>query len=162
MPAVVIDTNVLVVANDKAEQAGPDCVLACVAALEEAKARKLVLVDSGMQIFEEYLRHASLAGRPGLGDAFLKWLWSNQANTRHCEQVEITLKADNPQDFEEFPNDPGLAGFDRADRKFVAVALASGKRPSILNATDSDWWDYRRQFEANGLQIEFLCPGLFF
>lgn len=162
MPTVVIDTNVLVTANAKAEQAGPDCVLACVDALEEARARKLVLVDGGMRIFEEYRRHASLSGQPGLGDAFFKWLWNNQANPRHCEQVAITPKANDVLDFEEFPNDPGLAGFDRADRKFVAVALASGKRPTVLNATDSDWWDFRRSLETHGLQIEFLCPGLFY
>lgn len=161
MSAVVIDTNVLVVANDKAEQAGPDCVLACIAALEQAMQRKLILVDSGMRILDEYRRQASLAGQPGLGDAFLKWLWSNQANPHHCVQVEITPKEIDPEDFEEFPADPCLAGFDRADRKFVAVALASGKTPTILDATDSDWWNFRIPLQANGLQIEFLCPALF-
>jgi len=160
MPAVVIDTNVLVAANNKSEQAGPDCILACVAALEKAKSRKLVLVDSGMRIFEEYRRYACLSGRPGLGDAFCKWLWNNQANPLHCEQVQITPKANDPQDFEEFPDDTDLAGFDRADRKFVAVALASGKQPTILNATDSDWWDFKGPLEANGLRIKFLCPDL--
>jgi len=161
MPAVVIDTNVLVAANDKSEQAGPDCVLACVEALEDVRAHRLTLVDSGLRIFDEYRRNASLAGQPGLGDAFLKWLWSNQANPRHCEQVPITPKDNDPQDFREFPNDPNLSRFDRSDRKFAAVALASGRQPEILNATDSDWWHFREHLEANGLQIVFMCPGLF-
>ena len=161
MLAVVIDTNVLAVANDKAEQAGPDCVLACISALEQARKRKLVVVDSGMRIFEEYRRNSSLAGQPGLGDVFLKWLWANQANPKHCAQVEITAKVGDPEDFEEFPADPELARFDRSDRKFVAAALASGKNPAILNATDSDWWNFRAPLQASGLQLEFLCPALF-
>jgi hypothetical protein len=160
MPAVVIDTNVLVAANGKSEQIGPNCVLACIAALEEAINHKQVLVDSGMRIFEEYRRNASLSGQPGPGDAFIKWLWSNQANPRHCEQVGITPKED-PEDFEEFPADPRLAGFDRADRKFVAVALVSDRHPAVLNATDSDWWNFRIPLKANGLNIEFLCPDLY-
>ena len=51
-----------------------------------------------------------------------------------------------------------LAGVDRDDHKFVAVALANQVMSRILNATDSDWWDYRVPLEANGIQIEFLCP----
>lgn len=160
MSAVVIDTNVLVAANGKSDQAGPDCVLACVSALEEAKMSKLILVDSEMRIFDEYRRHACYSGRPGLGDAFFKWLWNNQANLHHCEQVEINPKVNDPHEFEEFPNDLMLAGFDRSDRKFVAVALASGKNPSIFNATDSDWWHFRVELESIGLRIEFLCPEL--
>jgi hypothetical protein len=161
MSSIVIDTNVLVTANDNSEQAGPNCVLACVSALEDAKSHKTILIDSGMRIFEEYRRHANHSGRPGLGDAFFKWLWNNQANLSHCEQVDITSKANDLHDFEEFPDDPELAGFDRSDRKFVAVAQASGKRPTILNATDSDWWNFKEPLAANGLHIKFLCPGLF-
>ena len=160
-PAVVIDTNVLVAANDKSEQAGPDCVLACVSALAKMKTGKLVLVDSGMRIFDEYRRYACLSGQPGLGDAFCKWLWYNQANSRYCQQIEITPKENDPLDFDEFPNGPDLACFDRADRKFVAVALASGKQPTILNATDSDWWNFREPLESNRVKIEFLCPAIF-
>lgn len=162
MAAVVVDTNVMVVANGKAEQAGIDCVLSCVSALENVKQGSVVLVDSGYRIFDEYRRHASLAGQPGLGDSFLKWLWNNQANPMHCEQVEITSKETDPDDFEEFPIDPDLADFDRSDRKFVAVALASGKTPVILNATDSDWWNFRAPLKMNGIQVEFLCPALFY
>lgn len=161
MSAVVIDTNVLVVANGKSEQAGPDCVLACLSALEEAKARKRILLDSGMRILDEYRRNANLSGQPGLGDAFLKWLWSNQANPHHCAPVAITPMDGDPDNFQEFPNDPRLGGFDRSDRKFVAVALGSGRQPGILNATDSDWWNFREALEANGLHIAFLCPALF-
>ena len=59
--------------------------------------------------------------------------------------------------FAEFPTDPALAGFDREDHKFAAVALAHQPGARVLNATDEDWWEYRKALEANGVQIEFLC-----
>ncbi|GIV75830.1 MAG: hypothetical protein KatS3mg050_0224 [Litorilinea sp.] len=46
-------------------------------------------------------------------------------------------------------------------RKFVAVALVHGGNPPILNAVDSDWWDYREPLTAAGVRIEFLCPEQF-
>ena len=159
--AVVIDTNVLVTANNKSDHAGLDCLLTCVNALEEAKKHSVVTIDNGMLILDEYRRHASLGGQPGVGDAFLKWLWQNQGNPRHCEQVTITPTGCDKRDFQEFPDDPALLGFDPSDRKFVAAALASRNLPTILNATDSDWWKFRQAFAANGLTIIFLCPDLF-
>lgn len=159
--AVVIDTNVLVTANGKSNHAGLDCQLSCIDALETAKERKVVSMDSAMYILDEYRRHASPAGQPGVGDAFFKWLWQNQGNPRHCEQVKITPQKSDPRNFREFPNDPALSSFDLADRKFVAVALTSRNRPKVLNATDSDWWHHQKALEANGIKIEFLCPGLF-
>lgn len=161
MKAVVVDTNVLVVANQKVEQATPDCILACVSTLEKIKQKRITLLDSGMRILEEYRRYANLSGQPGLGDIFFKWLWNNQAHPKYCRIVDVTPKLDDPEDFEEFPNDPALEGFDRSDRKFVAVAMASQCNPVILNATDSDWWDFRKQLENHGLRIDFLCAELF-
>jgi hypothetical protein len=160
-PAVVIDTNVLVAANGKSVHAGLDCQLACINALEEITKRKVVVIDTAMRIIDEYRRHASPAGQPGLGDAFFKWLWLNQGNTDHCEQVEITPRDSDMRDFEEFPADSSLAGFDPADRKFVAVAIASVKHPRILNATDSDWWNFKDEIKGIGLKVDFLCLELF-
>ena len=159
---MVIDTNVLVTANGRSDHAGLDCQLSCVDALEEAKKRHVVTVDDGMLILDEYRRNASLGGQPGVGDAFLKWLWQNQGNPRHCEQVTISPTKRDQRYFQEFPADPALSGFDPSDRKFVAAAVASRKRPEIINATDSDWWDFREALAANGLAIRFLCPDLFY
>jgi hypothetical protein len=160
LKAAVVDTNVLIVANENCEQADPECVLACVNALEGIKQKRITLLDSGMRIFDEYRRHTSLSGQPGLGDSFMKWLWTNHAHPRRCRLIDITPKPSDPEDFEEFPNDPALEGFDRADKKFVAVALASHRQPRIINATDSDWWHFRRELRDHGVTIEFLCPQL--
>ncbi|HSU82609.1 MAG TPA: hypothetical protein VLR69_09330, partial [Thermoanaerobaculia bacterium] len=56
--------------------------------------------------------------------------------------------------------DPDLAAFDPSDRKFVAVAVASGEQPEILNASDTDWWHHREALSRHGVEVRFLCPQL--
>lgn len=153
----VIDTNVLAVANGRHAPASDACVGACIEALLAAREQG-VSIDDGQRVLDEYRRHASFAGQPGVGDAFFKWLWDHQADTRCCERVVINSHAG--RGFIEFPDDQSLQSFDASDRKFVAVALASPSEPAVLNASDTDWWQFRTALEAHGLQIQFLCPDL--
>ncbi|MDP1647846.1 MAG: hypothetical protein Q8M01_06565 [Rubrivivax sp.] len=155
--SVVVDTNVLVVANGKHEPAQVQCIGACIDALAEARTG-LVVIDDAQHILAEYRRHCSFAGQPGVGDAFFKWLWQRQADPRHCLVVHITPHP--KRGFAEFPADEQLAKFDRSDRKFAAVALAAGDAPPILNACDTDWWLARHALDAHGLTVNFLCPEL--
>ena len=60
----------------------------------------------------------------------------------------------------EFPDDEDLKKFDMSDRKFVAVAIKSEFNAIIFNATDSDWWNYKKAFKKHGIEIKFLCPEL--
>lgn len=106
------------------------------------------------------MRHLSLSGQPGPGDAFLKWVWNVQATDRVLK-AKVTPTADDTSELQEFPLDPRLDGFDKDDRKYVAVALSSQRNPPVLNAVDSDWWDYRKPLEDNGVAIIFLCPEQF-
>lgn len=158
--AVVVDTNVPVVANGKTSHAGYDCIGACIAALAKTRNRRRVIVDDQGLILDEYRRHLRPSGQPGPGDAFFKWLWDNQGNPRFCVRAKITPMAGGDGEFEEFPADPAFAGFDRDDRKFVAAAIASGEGPPILNASDTDWWLYREVLAAHDVRVEFLCPEL--
>jgi len=135
--SVVIDTNVISVSDGHADQAGPDCVVRCVRALEHARAG-IVSLDSRREIMIEYLSNVSQRPPSGLGAAFVLDLQRNLFNPKRCEQVAIT--PDPSRGYAEFPDDPQLEGFDRSDRKFVAVAQASAYSPAILNATDTDWW----------------------
>jgi hypothetical protein len=157
---VVMDTNVAVVANGKAPQAGDKCIEACITTLIETRKNHLVLLDEQGLILDEYRRRLSPSGQPGPGDAFFKWLWDNQGHQNHCRQVSITPVTGDPRGFEEFPCDPDLERFDREDRKFVAVAIASGEKPPILNASDTDWWHHRAALSRHGIEIRFLCPEL--
>lgn len=156
----VIDTNVPVVANGKTPQASQDCVMTCIDALLTIREKGQILLDESGFILQEYRRYLSPAGQPGAGDEFFKWLWDNQGNVRYCRRVAVTVLDEEGCDFAEFPKDPELKAFDRGDKKFVAVALASGRVAQILNASDTDWWHFREVLEKQGMKIRFLCPEL--
>lgn len=153
---VIVDTNVPITANGHAEQASLACRLACISALRTIQAQRRISVDQSGLILQEYRRHLSPNGQPGLGDAFFKWLWNNQANPQVCIPVPITPAADG-RGFTEFPDDPALAQFDRSDRKFVAVARAHPLHPPIHNAVDTDWLSYQDALAQHGVVVEHVC-----
>jgi hypothetical protein len=125
--------------------------------LEEIKATGKIVLDEGYLILSEYQNNLRSAGQPGEGDAFLKWVYDHQSNPQRCDRVRITPTGDR-NTFAEFPDDPDLRGFDPSDRKFVAVARAHPDSPAILNAVDTDWWQFREALSRNGVHVEFLCP----
>uniref|UniRef100_B8HK87 PIN domain-containing protein n=1 Tax=Cyanothece sp. (strain PCC 7425 / ATCC 29141) TaxID=395961 RepID=B8HK87_CYAP4 len=165
---VVVDTNVLVIANGTdCEQASDECVKQCRIKLGQIERQGIIVVDSGWLILNEYKGQVrtKFTGRVGnrskdVGSFFLIWVLTNRNNPKHCSQVKITPTLNNDGSFEEFPNDPGLAGFDLSDRKFVAVACAHPANPPIVNAVDTDWRDYREPLKQAGVMVEFLCPEL--
>ncbi len=160
MSTVVVDTNVAVVANGNADHVtDPACIVACINELTNVVENCRVVLDDGYRILDEYMKNLSLSGQPSMGDMFMKWVFDRQASTDHVEQVHITCR-NGDEDFHEIPDDDDLQGFDPDDRKFVAVALTSDSAPTILNASDTDWWEYRHALEKHGCTIKFLCPYL--
>ena len=157
-----MDTNVAIVANGQADHADDDCSRACAKELKRIRKECCLVMDYNGDIFEEYKRYLSMSGQPGPGDAFFKWLLENQGNENHC--LWVMINDDHHRGYQEFPNDPELANFDRSDRKFVAVARAAAtdddSPPTILNASDTDWWYHREGLEAHGINIKSLCPQL--
>jgi hypothetical protein len=159
--ARVVDTNVAIAANGAAPQADARCVQAAARALREVEENHIVVIDDDHRILREYRRHLSPSGQPGPGDRFFAWLWNVHADPRRCEQVPLTCLSADENDFAEFPEDPQLAGFDRADRKFLCVALKSSLQPVVLNATDTRSWPvYEEALRRYGLRVEMLCPQL--
>jgi len=157
MSHTIVDTNVPIVANGRSHQASRPCVVACQQLIAEFSAdRRVLVIDSGWKIIQEYKRHLNQLGQPGISDAFLRWVLTNLANPRRCEQVPITPTTDG-RDFAEFPDDPALAGFDHSDRKFVALSRAHPTHPPIINAVDSDWLHYQDALAAHGVRVENLC-----
>jgi len=159
MADLIVDTNVPVVANGKHDKASLNCIQACVTALACARDGR-VLIDNLGHILTEYRNNLAYRGQPGVGDAFFKWLWDNQANGARCLKVNITPIDAGWRRFVEFPDDDRLRGFDPSDQKFVAVALASTLNPPILNASDTDWLPVQHELREHGVAIEFLCPEL--
>jgi len=159
MGAFVVDVNVAVTANGGHERATAAHRLACIRALREARGG-IICLDSDDHILGEYRDNLHMSGQPGAGDEFMYWIHQNQYNTGVCERVCVPECTDGNRGFEHFPKDPELCGFDPADRKYVAVALASANSPEVLNATDPGWWRFREALGRNGVRIRFVCQEL--
>ncbi len=153
---VVVDTNVILVANGQHPDVRVTCVAACAARLHDIVRNGRVAIDDGYRILKEYQNKTEPYIGKRAGDAFLRWLMRNNANPRRCEQVSIVEDAE--RGFESFPDDDRLANFDPSDRKFVAVAAACPDKPPILQAADSKWLAWNVGLAAHGVRIEFLCP----
>ena len=156
--AVIVDTNVAVVANGQSPQASSNCVDTCINRLEGIiRSEEKLVLDSGWVILGEYLRNLRSSGEPGAGDRLLRWILANK--DRLCDLVPIIPVDGSENDFEEFPDDPALNGFDPDDRKFIAVAVAHPEKPPILQAVDSQWWDFRDVLRRNDVIVEFICEN---
>lgn len=147
----VIDTNVAISANGKDTHASMLCQLACIDLLENCKKLHIVLDESSL-IMDEYARHLSYAGQPGMGDMFFKYLHDHQHSSNKIHLVKITQVTDVNRGFDELP----VNALDPSDRKFLAVAVTSSA--TIVNATDSDWLEQRELLESLRVNIRQLCP----
>ena len=163
-PAVVIDTNVLIAANHRDTHVSADCSLNAARRLNAARQAEVVLLDTLGHIFLEYKCYCNFTGQPGAGDMFFLYLHQKRWDEAAGKILQIPIN-ENPsvdqgnRNYIEFPDDPDFAGFDPSDQKFVAVGIASGKNPAILNASDNDDWEnYRVALEKHGLFLEQLCP----
>ena len=168
MNAVIIDTNVLVVANGKAAapQATEKCVILCRARLAEIfQGSEKILLDDKKRIIQEYKNNLNAKGR-GHGDRFwqelVRIMWRQDGEQEQVIRVKITPLAGNGTDFDEFPNDDAsLKDFHKKDRKFVAVALTyqrdSGQAAPILKSEDSGWEEFRDALAAHGVQVDSIC-----
>ena len=168
MNTVVIDTNVLVVANgmSAAPQASEECVIRCRLRLREIlSGPEMVLLDDKKRIIQEYRNNLNENGR-GFGNQF--WLelkrrfYNPKGYPDTVVTVEITPLAGNGTEFEEFPNDvTALSDFHKKDKKFVAVVLAyqsvTEKQVPILIAKDSGWEKFRTALAAHGVQVDSIC-----
>ena len=158
MNVVVIDTNVLLVADGKAPHMSVDCQKKCLTRLECTKAKERIVLDDARLILREYHNKLSPNSSQTYGSAFLKWLLQVEGNAEHVSKVTITPRDSAKTLFLEFPPDLELeAAFDPADRKFVAAACAHPEKPPILEAADSKWLGWETQLKNNGIEVEFVC-----
>lgn len=147
----VIDSNVAIVANGHAPQASIDCELACVELLERCEHLSICL-DQTSLIMDEYAKHLSYAGNPGVGDMFFKYLHDNQYAEKNIELVTINQVADDQRGFAELPENK----FDPSDRKFLATAVSA--EAHVVNATDSDWAEQQELMNQLNITVQQLCP----
>lgn len=154
---VLVDTNIPLVA--KGISTAPDsCLKNCIKTLQSViHGQHRVVLDSEHRILKEYMHKLSMSGQPTVGDAFLKWLYSNLGNELCCEMIDITAIDEQEQIFKEFPNVAGLETFDRSDRKFVAVANAHPEKPPILQGWDVKWVGWSIALKDANIVVEFIC-----
>lgn len=156
MVAVVIDTNVLLVANGSHEGVSPDCQAECVRRLLALQQNGVTVIDDGFRILSEYLNQTKPNQPKGVGDAFLKWLLQNKDNAARVHCVAITEIAQDT--YSEFPDAALQPRFDAPDRKFAAAANAHPDKPPVWQAADSKWLDWWPALLAAGVSVDFLCP----
>jgi hypothetical protein len=160
MSAIVIDTNVLLVAEGSAPQMTPRCVSVCLERLERVKSSEQVVLDDKWVILGEYQRKLYPNRHLGPGSAFLKWLLQVQADVKHVSPISLSLRGKDETLFAEFPSDNDLeAEIDPADRKFNAAANAHAEKPPVLECTDSKWLGWEERLRAHGIRLEVLCRG---
>ena len=161
MKSFVVDTNVLIVANEHGDTpADLQCQLDCIKRLNAVKeSQQLVAVDDQDAIIDEYRKHVytrqdSSKRNSGVGDEFYQYVFDNQHMDNRVRRVPVTPSKDDRRGFEELPPN----SFDRSDRKFLAVAVVA--KATVLNATDSDWEehsDLMKNPEVN-VKVVQLCP----
>ena len=162
MEAVVIDTNVILAAKGKSEQAWPECVIACQERLDEIiEGSEKVVIDDKWIILGEYMHYleddepTTIERTSGY---FLEWFIRNYQNPEQCMQVHITPSEDGTG-FEELPE--AFIEFDDDDYKFIAVAVVYEniyqQKATLLQSVDSQWYGSREVFIENSLIVEFLC-----
>jgi hypothetical protein len=164
MSAFVIDENVLIVAEKQApdKDTNDACIQNCIEALRKVRNEILVLDSDGL-IFAKYRKHFEPIRRNGQGTEFLIWLMQNQFYSERCERVKVTpLEPSFAEVPLELRNPDPVTNkiFDLDDHIWLAAAKASINNPTILNATDTDWYEWLPELEQHDCKIEFLCPEL--
>lgn len=158
MSAVVIDTNVLLLADGQGQHMSDDCRAECEARLLAVQVGEQTVLDDGWHILREYQHKLEPNKSPTPGSAFVKWLLQRMAMPQHVSLVSITPTNAEQTKFAEFPQDVDLeASFDPADRKFVAAANVHPEKPPILESADSKWLGWEASLAAHGIHLEILC-----
>lgn len=157
MSVVVVDTNVILVANRQHQDISPDCVKTCALVLQDIMKMGRLALDDGFLVLLEYQNKTQPKQGNRPGDAFVKWALNNRSNAKWVDQVP--LLAHDERGFESFPDDAELVNFDTPDRKFVAVSGAHPDKPPIAQAADSKWLDWAPALHRHGIKVDFLCQA---
>lgn len=152
---VVVDTNVILVANRQHDNISAACISTCAKRLQEIMVSGRIAIDDKWLIISEYQNKTNANAGKNPGDAFVKWVLQNKSNSSKCDQV--CIKEHSKRGFESFPDTADLKTFDKADRKFVAVAATHPDNPTILQAADSKWLSWNEALKKCGIKVEFVC-----
>jgi hypothetical protein len=153
MSKVIIDTNLIVVANRQNAEVAENCVLACTKFIIEARSNSIIIMDTSDEIRTEYAKALKTSKPMGLGALFLMHIFQHQFNTSTVQRVDFPK--DESGEFIDFPKTPELADFDRDDRKFAALSKKTGV--AVSTAIDTDWLISLEALHTSGISVHFLC-----
>lgn len=157
MKHLIIDTNVPLKASDihPKDEIDQKCSQACLSFINALMdSDDLVVLDYGGDILKEYRKKIDLHQADNVASLFLIWIMRGLM-TGKVIQYQITKTGNNT--YAEFPESQELTGFDRSDRKFVALAKVDPNCPSIYNGSDTDWWNFKEALKREGIHVVFLC-----
>ena len=152
----IVDTNVLIMANEDVACADKDaleCIEACCNEIENICCYGKLILDTDGEIENEYRKHLRPEGSPGLGDYFYKWVHDYGYNPQYCLRLKINKVGNS---YREFPEDEDLSTFDLSDRKFVALACVDNKEAIILEAKDCKWLNFKEIFTRLQIKVRFI------
>lgn len=157
MRVVVVDTNVILIANNAHAGASPECVTACVNRLNELMKSGVLVLDDGYRILREYQKKTSPRKAKGVGDHFVDWALRHQTQPKRVQLVALTEYEKHR--YAEFPDPTLELLFDPPDRMFPAVSHNHPGHPPIWQAGDSKWLDWWPAMAVHGVNVEFLCEA---
>jgi hypothetical protein len=161
----IVDVNVPIVANDialiaqgkeqKSPQADDACRLAALETLKRLMREEIIVLDEGGELLKKYRSYLNGSGFPGIGDAFFRYLSDHHYNDTKIERTNLRMSLNG--EYTDFPMNDALQHFDRDDRVFVALALATPGKPEIINAVDSDYRNHKEDLQRFGVSVLELC-----
>ncbi len=155
--SLVVDTNVLAVAEGMHDGASDHCKLNCVSLLRRIEGGVILAVDAGDEVLSEYLGALRGSGTSGPGKKLATALWRRRHDPAVCRKVHINSIDRPPGSYAEVPE--SLRDFDTDDQKFLAVAVAEGSQPPLFQALDTEWWLRRQDISREGIDVQFLCAS---
>jgi len=155
MAELILDTNLPLIAKGVSNFSA-ECIEACKGWLDEIfDNQHLIVIDDEYHLLDEYRNSMDSSGPQDYGNRFLKWIYTNQGNPALVKQVHI--HSIGGHDFSEFPESLRQIGFDRSDRKFVALAIANNCQAPIIQAGDSKWIGWQGSLAEHGVNLILPC-----
>jgi hypothetical protein len=125
--------------------------------LKRLMREEIIVLDEGGELLKKYRIYLNGSGFPGIGDAFFRYLSDHCYNDTKI--VRRTLRMSPNGEYTDFPMNGALKYFDRDDRVFVALALATPENPEIINAVDSDYRNHKEDLQRFEVSVVELCPS---
>lgn len=158
MQPLVVDANVWIMAsffNDferLTTLAALECAERCMDWLDQFvnHSTDQLVVDHDYRMLSQYrnnLREGSTSTR----------LLNQMMQTDNGQRIVYVSVAFDDNDYPIVPRGVIESGFDNDDYIFVAVVLAHGEYPPIINAADSDWQQAHAILTKYGIHVHELC-----